>query len=806
MEPSPVADIPPRPTGGAPAWWARRAPWLAFSLAVLAVALVGAFEQRRRGDLPAATSDGLIAFPVAVDGGAAGSLEELRVAAQRRRVGELLEVPPAPALALVPEVSILGLVLTLVSALCYVAVCALVLAPRAASSAARRLSLAMAGAALGIAIGGAYPPVGPWGLLLLVAFVLALCAMPAAFVAFALEFPVRRPAGRSPWIRAALLVLPAGLAAWNVAARLQYERSPLPEQFAQAGAAYRAIEVLLLAGFLVGCVLLVAAARHATWARERAQARWLLWGIAVAMTPFVVLRCLPRLLGLGESPVPPEVDRLVELAAPAAFAVAVARHLLLDVDVVIRRSLIASVLAVLLAAAVLGVVLLLGRGGVLPLPEPAVWLAAGLLAGGLYPRARRAVARWVDRTFFRIRHEHERALSGLSAALAQAAEPSAVGGVLERAVAAELEPAHVQAHLAADEAQRPRCEAASRAGLGDGRPRAEPAAVTVTDLAPPEQAAWPAGAVLLQPLARAGRLHGLLALGPRASGHRYVHEDLEFLAAAGAEAGRALERLDLVRTLAAEASARSALAALDQQRRDFLLRVAHDLRTPLTAVRWSAANLKDGVAGDLSTAQGQELEGILAASGQLSRLVDNLVALSRMEAGDPGAAPEAVPWAPVVREAAAALTPIARAKGVALDVRVGEVAPVRGRRDACSQVVMNLVDNALKYAPPGSAVEVSLAAGDGGAVLRVRDRGPGLQGKPAGELFGLFRQGAGSPHASAKGFGVGLHVVKSWVEAFGGSVEGADHPEGGAVFTARLPAWQTSASADAAPSVGGGCA
>jgi signal transduction histidine kinase len=535
--------------------------------------------------------------------------------------------------------------------------------------------------------------------------------------------------------------------------------------------------------------------------------KWVLWGIATAMTPYVFLRVLPGLFGAAraDSPVPPAVDRVLELAAPAAFAIAVARHRLFDIDVIIRRSVLDTTLALLLAGAAMGVVLLLER--TLPrgaVPTEVVWLLAGAVPVALFAPLRRGLGRWVDRTFFKIRHVHGQSLRALEGPLARAADAAETAAVLRRFVEEALLPqaaavvvlsegeAVVDGSLPEGAARR------AAALLAPFRPEdgIALACVGATTLPEIEVAGFPAdlrsaGVVLVQPVSREGRVRALLLLGPKASERAYVEEDLTLLAAAAGRAVVSLERLALVQNVAREALARRALADLDRQKTDFLLRVAHDLRTPLTAVRWTVDNLLDGLSGPLTPRQSADLAPVRTAAGQLNRMIDNLLAISRLELGATRLACEPVDLAAVVREALTATAPQAAAKGVGVALAAHEgLACVRGRRDAVYEVALNLVDNAIKYSPPGGAVDVHLApGGNGGAMLSVRDRGPGLGGADPASLFDLFRQGDASPHSTAKGFGVGLYVVRSWIETFGGSVGAADAPGGGAVFTCLLERW-----------------
>jgi two-component system phosphate regulon sensor histidine kinase PhoR len=114
--------------------------------------------------------------------------------------------------------------------------------------------------------------------------------------------------------------------------------------------------------------------------------------------------------------------------------------------------------------------------------------------------------------------------------------------------------------------------------------------------------------------------------------------------------------------------------------------------------------------------------------------------------------------------------------------------PVLGNAEKLGEVAVNLLENALRFSPDASEVEIVLQEPAGGHLaFSVRDHGPGLGGLDPAQLFARFGQGAPSPYSQEHGFGLGLHIAKSHVELMGGSVEAADHPAGGAVFTIRLP-------------------
>jgi two-component system phosphate regulon sensor histidine kinase PhoR len=222
---------------------------------------------------------------------------------------------------------------------------------------------------------------------------------------------------------------------------------------------------------------------------------------------------------------------------------------------------------------------------------------------------------------------------------------------------------------------------------------------------------------------------------------------------------------------------------------EFLSRVAHDLRTPLASIIWSARNMLDGVKGTLSEGQAEYLRSVRASAEHLNRLVANLLEISRIEQGRGALDLAPVLLRPVLEQAIVTLRPIASEKGieVRLDAPDG-LGPVMGNEDCLLEVAINLLDNATRYSPPSGEIAVTVRAAPAGyQTLEVRDHGPGLADADAERLFERFSQGPRSPHTGTLGFGLGLCIVKSHVEMMRGQVTAANHPMGGAVFSCSIP-------------------
>jgi signal transduction histidine kinase len=208
------------------------------------------------------------------------------------------------------------------------------------------------------------------------------------------------------------------------------------------------------------------------------------------------------------------------------------------------------------------------------------------------------------------------------------------------------------------------------------------------------------------------------------------------------------------------------LAAADQQRRELIANVSHELRTPIAALRAVLENVVDGVAEpDPAT-----LRTALAQTERLGTLVAELLDLSRIEAGALAVEPEVVPLAPLLERAVAEAGVAADVAGRGVRFAVSVHPPgatAVADPDRLHQVVVNLLDNASRHAPPGSEVRVGARATAGEVVLEVRDDGPGIAVEDRDRVFDRFTRGE---RAAGGGTGLGLAIARWVVELHGGRI------------------------------------
>ena len=217
--------------------------------------------------------------------------------------------------------------------------------------------------------------------------------------------------------------------------------------------------------------------------------------------------------------------------------------------------------------------------------------------------------------------------------------------------------------------------------------------------------------------------------------------------------------------------------------------VSHDLRTPLTRLRGTAemalASPPAGEPGEQVEYYRELLADCVEESDRVLVMLNTLMDISEAESGTMQLRREPVPLGDVVARAIDLYRDVADAKGVSLTVGVSENVVVTADRTRLEQVAANLIDNAIKYTPSGGRVDVDVQRESEGAVLRVRDTGPGI---PADELPRIFdRLFRGDTSRTERGLGLGLSLVKAIVEAHGGHVEVSSEPGSGSTFTVRLP-------------------
>lgn len=232
------------------------------------------------------------------------------------------------------------------------------------------------------------------------------------------------------------------------------------------------------------------------------------------------------------------------------------------------------------------------------------------------------------------------------------------------------------------------------------------------------------------------------------------------------------------------------LQRLDQMRSEFVSLVSHQIRAPLTNMSGSVQRMRSSC-GSINQTCTRMFAILEQQTARLNRLVQDVLNASRLESGDLSIQPEPISILPVVGQVVEQVRARNNERVIQEPIKPG-LPMVFADRDRVAEILANLLDNADKYSPPESKIEVGVSADQVGVTVSVRDSGTGLPPGDLDRLFDKFYRIDGSDSQTAYGYGLGLYVCRRLVEAQGGHIWAENHPDGGAVFSFTLPVWQES--------------
>ncbi|MEI8350187.1 MAG: GAF domain-containing sensor histidine kinase [Candidatus Omnitrophota bacterium] len=255
------------------------------------------------------------------------------------------------------------------------------------------------------------------------------------------------------------------------------------------------------------------------------------------------------------------------------------------------------------------------------------------------------------------------------------------------------------------------------------------------------------------------------------------------------------EDLDILKTIADFAAVIIENARLqeearsrDQLKSDFVSNVSHELRTPLTAIKEAVGLLLEGMTGQITQEQKRFLEVAKQNIERLGRLIDELLELAKLDAKKAPAKRKLFDVAGMVKTVASSLSPLAREKGLLFtSILPGVPIEIWGDPDKLTQVVTNLVDNAIKYNRPKGKVEVGVEEKGEMVEITVIDTGMGIPREDFEKIFDRFHRMAMHARGEVPGTGLGLSIVKGIVDVHGGQVRLDSEIGKGSKFSVILP-------------------
>jgi signal transduction histidine kinase len=290
-------------------------------------------------------------------------------------------------------------------------------------------------------------------------------------------------------------------------------------------------------------------------------------------------------------------------------------------------------------------------------------------------------------------------------------------------------------------------------------------------------------AILAVPMVCEGRLIGSLGVTRNRPGE-FAAETIELLRTFAKQSALAIQNARLFQEIADKSRQ---LEAASQHKSEFLANMSHELRTPLNAIIGFSEVLSEGMFGEINEKQTEYLDDILGSGRHLLSLINDILDLSKVEAGRmelelaefdlPGAVDNALT---LVRERASR-------RGISLGSEIDErVEVIEADERKVKQVLLNLLSNALKFTPEGGRIDVRTAVNEGSVAISVADTGVGIAPEDQETIFEEFRQ-VGAADKKVEGTGLGLALSRKFIELHGGRIWVESQVGSGATFTFTIP-------------------
>lgn len=544
---------------------------------------------------------------------------------------------------------------------------------------------------------------------------------------------------------------------------------------------------------------------------ERRKLRWVLWGMFVGFLPFVTLWVIPSMV-LSYGLVPESVMLLASGFIPLAFGVSIIKYHIMDIDLLLNRSLVYGTVMAMVVLVYVGVV-----GGLAAAVTQATYeVSLGLSAGAaivialLFEPTRRVVQQAVDRRFFRVRYDFRRAARRFQEDVKTCVTVDDLGDLVAGRIDTLL-PVERIGFLLVDDENATRLigghgidhvEPDRIAALRENAEEANGRLLAVTDAIEPGVSHAPADdallaqwrLVLVHPVLRAdARLLGMLLLGPKKAGTRFTSEDVDLLGNLAVQGGVEMERILLQRAVLERIEEAGRQQRLNALKSEFVSYVSHELRTPLTSIKMFAELLTGRLPRGDRRSRGY-VAIIKGESDRLQRMVNTILDSAKIDQGEQHYAMRAVRLDMLIRDVLRTMKyQLAKEHFVVVleTAKAGrKTSPERWRiiadPDAVREAVLNLLTNAMKYSGENKRIRIGVRKTATTIRCSIEDYGRGIPPEVMSRLFERFYRDPSLPRR-LQGVGLGLAVVKHIMDAHGGKIDVRSEPGKGSEFTLVFP-------------------
>lgn len=572
---------------------------------------------------------------------------------------------------------------------------------------------------------------------------------------------------------------------------------------------------------MAGHICLLHTCRTCSDLHTRKQAKWLFLGISIGTFPVTIFYTIPSLLGrtfpLGK------YSAYTLILVMVCYVIAILRHRLMGIRIALNRSSLYAILSSVMLMIYLAGISLFTDILSLPIPDWVGKIISMLIVAMLFAPMKQRTQNFIDRYFYQREHNYRTTLLNFSEALSNMPGPDTLGDTLLYQLDEAFQPEFAALILRADHEYTVYRQIGDENKLKVVMHNIDFASVTNDFKMFGEEQ-------LTVPLITNRGLIGVILLGKKLSEKNYSSEDISLMQTLSTHAAISIEKYERLRAqvdsmqlaysrlvetfkksypnllltentssgekdiiaeldMIAEALIGSSdkLTALNELKSGFLDNVSHELRTPLTAIQGHADNLLNNVLGELNENQRNRIGRISLNCKRLLRMVESLLRLSRIESDRLPFMPENISLSALMEDIALEMTPIAENKKLSLSFHYPPDSLISADEDMLRQIIINLIDNAIKFTLPGGEISINVENADTSTAISVKDTGIGMQPDNLDRIFDRFHQIPNEDGGNTAGLGIGLSIVKTFMDIHNGSIEVQSELEAGSQFTVIFP-------------------
>lgn len=566
------------------------------------------------------------------------------------------------------------------------------------------------------------------------------------------------------------------------------------------------LQSLLTISILFGVFNFYSSARNMSSKADKHKVQWILWGITAGVFPYIILFVIPTVTGL-QVIIPEEYSMLPLILVPISFAFAVLKYHIFDIEVIIKRSIVYSVLTgfiVLLYFTIIAISSSVFNELAGDVNRLTSLIAAFIIAFTLYP-ARIRIQKFVDRTFYRERYNFEQAVTSFTRAISESSTLEQIGKRILKEIIALIPVEEIGLLLTNAEATRIRTLAhynMDRAVKNINALRVKKIKsdfkrpFAIREMVQNDIDFDPSLSVLLRrwdlclaiPLKlQADIVIGGIVLGKKLSGMKYTQHDIELLSVTASEAAIALKRLQLQEDIIAKEIENQKLEELNSLKSFFVSSVTHDLKTPLTSIKMFAEMLKTGKDSS-DNAKNEYLSVIEGESDRLEQLIDNMLTYSKIESEVQKYDFGFYCLNSLVREALELMKYQFKINKFEVTTCLSsEKFLMPADKSAVISVLVNLLSNAIKYSHETRKIILSTGRDGRFAFVSVEDQGIGIPESDLCNIFEPYFRSDNQGSSKTNGTGLGLAIVKHTMDSHKGKIEVSSTPGKGSTFKLFFP-------------------